>query len=102
MKLDELAALFEKHEEEYLQFDRIAVEDRLSSRKDVHAFLLLEKILPPSDSDGDILACAEHDQVWLDASGECLAEVISEDQVIALRRCGVSFDRDNEALYMFV
>lgn len=80
---------------EHLEFDRI--KNKFSQRPDLHAFILLDKILP---SDHDIISCAEHDEIYLNPNLEELAAVITEEQILELVRCGVNFER--EGLQMFV
>jgi len=87
--------LFEKYEDEYLEFHRI--ENKRSNRPDLHAFLLLDELFP---SDQDIICSAEHDQFWLDVPEEEI-EKIPEDKIIELVRCGVGYDEDIESLSMF-
>lgn len=81
-----LEAKFEECENDFLEFDR--VENKLSSRPDLHAFILLNELVP---SDRDMIASAEHDQIWLDVDADQLAKVITEEQIITLRRCGVFY-----------
>jgi hypothetical protein len=83
--------------EEFREFGRIAAPP--SQRPDLCAFLLLDKLLP---GDRDIVACAEHDQIWLNVDIDELAEVASKDDVVYLLRCGVWYDGDVESLSMFV
>ena len=90
--MSEIAEIFEKHNDEYLKFER--VENKRSRRPDLHAFLLLDELFP---SDFYIICSAAHDEIWLDADGEDL----TEEQVIELSRCGVRFD-DGDGLCMFV
>lgn len=99
MSVDELASLFEKHSDEFLQFDQIPADKRKHKCEDLHAFELLNQLVP---QDGDIICHAEHDEIWLAASLEELAKVITEEQVIELIRCGVRCDSDTETLCMFV
>lgn len=93
----DLSEAFEKAEDEYIKFER--VENPLHPRPDICAFLLLDKLLPGS---GDIVACAEHDEIFLDIDCEKLAEAASEDDIITLSRCGVRFDSDLDSLAMYV
>lgn len=88
---------FEAAEGEYLKFER--VENNLSGRPDLHAFLLLEKLLPGGDR--DLICASEHDEYWLDVDCEKLAEVATQDDINNLSRCGVRFDRDIESLCLF-
>lgn len=98
MTTEELAELFEKHNDEYIKFER--VENKRHSRPDLHAFLLLDELCP-SENDSDMVAAAEHDEIYLDVDVEDLAVVVSEDQVIELTRCGVRYS-DEYGLCMFV
>ena len=92
-----LKEIFDKHNDEFLNFD--AVEEKLSNRADLHAFLLLEKLAP---GHRDMVSAAEHDVIYLDTDVEKLAEVASESQIIELIRCGVMLDSETDSLTMFV
>jgi len=97
MTLDELSEAFEKCDDgEFLEFER--VENKLSARPDLHAFLLLEQLVPGK---GDMVSAAEHDQIWLDVDPSTLAEVITAEQVRDLARCGVMYDSDQECFSLF-
>ncbi len=98
MKMIDLYATFEKHNDEYIRFDR--VENKLHSRPDICAFLLLDKLLP---NDGSrIVSAAEHDDIYLNADCEKLAEVATDDDILTLIRCGVRYDSSTDGLAMFV
>ena len=77
-----------------------------TKRNDLHAFMLLESILPGApNSSGyvmDMVAAAEHDEIYLDINLERLAEVVTLEQVEELESCGVHFDEDGDGLSMFV
>ena len=88
--------LAEKHEDKSYRFNNI--KNPISTRKDLHAFMLLDKIFPGSN---DIISCAEHDQIWLGITPEQILQ-LTEDQIIELTRCGIIFDKDFESLSMFV
>lgn len=92
----DVKATFEKYEKEFLKFERI--EKKNSTRPDLHAFLLLSWKFP---RDRDIIAAAEHDQIWLDVQGEDLAEKATDDDILQLVRCGVMLDNDTDSLFMF-
>lgn len=96
MPLD-LKALYEKHDKEFLRFERVA--NPRSKRPDLHAFLLLDELTPDTR---DMVSSAEHDEIWLDVKIEALAEVITEEQFVDLIRCGVRYDSDVDSLAMFV
>lgn len=95
--LDEIEAFFEANDDEYLKFER--VENKLHYRPDIHAFLLISKILP--EDRGDIITSSEHDEFYLEADCETLFERATEEQVIELIRCGVRFDNSLESLCMY-
>ena len=83
---------------EFLKFER--VHNQLSNRPDIHAFLLLDKLVPRPNR--DMVSSAEHDEIWLDVDPEELAEAATEEQIIELIRCGVRFDSQTDSLAMFV
>lgn len=93
----ELRELFEKHNGEFLKFER--VEPKRSRRADLHAFILLDELVHDEPA-RDILGCAEHDEVYLSIDEDDLAAVVTEAQVIELVRCGVRCDQGS--LCMFV
>ena len=77
MTLEELQGLFEKHDAEFLKFNR--VENKVSERPDLQAFLLLDSLDP---GDRDAVACAEHDEIWLAYDAEKVAQIASEEQIV--------------------
>jgi len=91
----DLDILFEKHEGQFLKLK--LVENKLNFRRDLHVFLLLDKLTP---SDRCMVSGAEHDQIWLDTDLENLAEVITEEQVIELIRCGVMLEDNHLTLFV--
>lgn len=93
----DLEATFEKHSDDYMRFER--VESKLHSRPDLCAFLLLDKLLP--NEGRDMVCAAEHDEFFLDADCEKLAEVATEDDILTLTRCGVHYDSSADSLAMF-
>lgn len=93
----EMRDLFGKHDEHYHRFNDVAVEKRHSNRPDLHAFILLDKLVP---SEQDIVWGSEHDEICLNVNLEKLAAVISEEEIIELVRCGVRCSY--EGLSMFV
>jgi len=106
MALD-LHALFEQHESEFLHFERVT--PKRSMRPDLHAFLLLDEIVPPEPTIGrperpdesyDMVAAAEHDEIYLQTDDGDLAAKATEEQVIELIRCGVRFGRDSLCMYV--
>lgn len=85
----DLQQVFDDNDGEFVKFDRILEERRLSSRPDLHAFILLNKLVP---GQSDMVSAAEHDEIFLDVSLDDLAAVATEEDVIDLIRCGVRLD----------
>lgn len=96
MTSDELQALFETHDDKYTKFEEY-VKNPLSKRPDLHAFLLLDKLVP---GDRDIISASEHDEFYIDIDLEELAEKITEEQVIELIACGAIYSSEYDCLYM--
>lgn len=94
---DNLEALYEKHEDEFCKFDR--VKNKSTTRGDLHAFLLLDRLIP-SPTGCDIVSAANHDEIYLDTDPEEFVKVATEDHVIEIMRCGVRFD--GSGFQMFV
>ena len=90
----DLEALIEKHNDEFLNFAR--VENKRSKRADLHAFMLLDELFP---DDGDMVAAAEYDIIYLAPDPEELAKRATEAQVIELIRCGMVIADDSLAMY---
>lgn len=82
----DLQATFRRFTADYGKFDR--VQKPLHSRPDLCAFLLLDRLVP---GEGDIVTAAEHDEFFLATNCDELAKVATEDDILTLVRCGVSF-----------
>ena len=96
MTTNKLKQLFESDDDyDSLSFDKI--ENKRSKRADLHAFLLLDELVPDTTN---MVTAGEHDQIFLEVNIEDLAKVINEDQVFELKRCGVFVDE--YGLSMFV
>lgn len=103
MTTEEVIALFEKHEDLY-GFKHVT--NRRSNRADLHAFLLLDSLVPETpgkDYAKDIVSCAEHDEFWVSVDLDDLAKAgITEDQVKELIYCGARVDEFQEGLCFHV
>jgi len=88
-----MKGLFDKYHDEYLEFDR--VENKRSTRPDLHAFLLLDELFPGNK---DIISSAGHDQIWLGIETEDI-EKLTQDQILELTRCGVMYDEDSLSMF---
>ena len=88
--------IFANNDGEYGKFEM--VEDKLSNRPDLCAFLLIDKLLGGSR---DMVCASEHDQFYLEADCEVLSLRATEGDIITLIRCGVMFDSETDSLAMF-
>ncbi len=96
MTVKELVEIFDSENGEFLKFHK--VKEKLSNRPDLHAFLLIDKLVP---GDTDIIGGAEHDEIYIWADLEELAKVITREQVVDLCRCGVLYSKPYDTLFMF-
>lgn len=85
-----------ENSDEAQKFERIV--DKFSNRADLHAFILLDKLLP---NNHNIIGSARHKEIFIDIDMKKLAAVITKEQVVDLIRCGVSYDSHYGCLYMF-
>jgi hypothetical protein len=90
----ELKERFDMVEEEFLKFDRVA--NKLNHRPDLCAFLLLDTLIPETK---DIIACSEHDEIYLETDVEKLNELISDEDILTLVRCGVRCGSEGLTMY---
>lgn len=95
MTSEEIAELFEKHEHQCDRFD--LVENKLSDRCDLHAFLLIGKLI---GGNRNIIREANHNVIYMGDEG--LVDVLTEDLIIELSRCGVSYIEGNDFLHMHI
>ena len=95
MTIEEFAEEFE-NDDDYGKFEKVC--NKLSSRPDLHAFLLLDRLMPTRNY--DIVDGAAHDMIFLDPNVEHLAEVITKEQIAELIQCGVIYDDDCLCMYV--
>ena len=99
-----LNEMFEANEDEFLKFERI--ESPVHAAPDLCAFLMLHALAPKKNcGDGNVsnmVAVAEHDEIYLCTDVEELEKVVTLEQVRDLVRCGVRYDSDLQSLCMFV
>lgn len=81
---------------EFLKFDRVV--NPLSKRPDLCAFMLLDSLVPDTDS---IVSAAEHDEIFLGVEVKALNKVVTDEQLLTLVRCGVRYDSSYDSLSMF-
>ena len=94
----QLEKTFEKYKDEFLKFDR--VNPKHHPRPDMCAFIRLHLLSPLETA--DMIAAAEHDEIWLNVDCQKLAENATEEDIRDLVRCGIMYDDETESLHMFV
>jgi hypothetical protein len=96
MTADEMKSLFKENEGLFLQSD--CITERLSQMDDLHAFLLLDKLVPGQQN---IIDGASHDEIYISIDVDKLAEVITPEQIQELIRCGIMYSDEVDSLMMF-
>lgn len=89
-----MRALFEKYKDEFCKWK--CVHPQLSHRADIHAFILLNHLVPGRQN---MVSGTEHDKIYLGIDPDKLAKVVTEKQVIELIRCGVMFEDDHLCMF---
>ena len=101
--LKRIKALFDKFDDDFLEFEKVPAEQRRHHRPDVCAFLYLdERFGGDVDEDGtgrDAVVGAGHDEIWLDWAVGKLFD-FNEEDALYLSRCGIRCD--GNAFAMFV
>ena len=99
MTRNDLKVFFNRYAEtdESHNFERIEV--KFSKRHDLHAFILLDKLMPDGHA---TISASKHDEIFLAFDVDELAELITEEQILELVRCGVGYDNHHDVLYKFV
>ena len=92
--MSEIHDKFEAVNDDYLKFERI--ENKRSSRPDVHAFILLDELFP-SEREMDLIECAEHDIYYFSIEGEQLNK-LTDDHILELTRCGIHYNEEYDRL----
>ena len=91
----EIKRLFEKHDGEFLKFER--VENKKSKRPDLNAFILLDNLFTEEKNiisgacEGDVSINFKEEQMLL----------LSEDDIIELRRCGASYNSEFDCIEIY-
>lgn len=96
MTSNEIYEMFEKHNDDYLRFEK--VKNKHSNRPDLHAFILLDKLFP-SDNEQDIVSASTHNLIYLNIEWELLSKKLTEEIIHELVCCGISFNRNYGSLY---
>lgn len=90
MNTEELTQAFQDaNDKPYGELSFSLVENKLSQRADLHAFLRLDALIPGND---DIVSASEHDEFWLCFDEDAVAAVATPELVLELVRCGVMYE----------
>jgi hypothetical protein len=92
-----LSEIFKKYESHYHRFDEI--ENPKTKRSDLQAFLIIDSIF---DDDKKIISGVDTYSIYLNVEIEELAKRATEEQIIDLIRCGVSYEEKYDSLTIMV
>lgn len=92
-----LQATFEKFNNDFGEFNR--VDQSVTGRQDLFVFLLLDKLMP---GQSDIISWTGHDEIGFSADCDMLAQLATEDEILTLVRCGVTYNEEHHCLSMFI
>ena len=101
MTVDDMVKLFKEASHDYNyrvygtnkdNFIKFYCINKKSKRKDLHAFNLLDELIP---GEKNIIIHTEDGQIYLEIDLEELSEVIKKEQIIELVHCGILCE-DNE------
>ena len=98
MNLDDLQYEFDKVDAEFLKFHKIPNKRRRSERPDLHAFMLLDELVPSTKC---IIDSSSHDIAHIGVDDEEFAKVATPEIILELTRCGVLYSGEGYGLYMF-
>jgi hypothetical protein len=91
-----LKEAFDAYDDEFLNFARI--NDPASKRPDLHAFILLDRLVPGTQ---DIVSSSAHDEYFLQINPREFAAAATEEDVRDLVRCGVRYHDEYDCFAMF-
>mgnify|MGYP003492596196 CR=1 FL=1 len=97
MDIKTMNALFKKYED--TKFEDLDAKDCPSNRPDLVGFLTLDRVCPGTC---DMVAAAEHDQIFLEIDPEVFLANATEDTIRILSACGIWYDADYDSFTMFV
>lgn len=76
------------------------VQGRRASRRDLHAMLLIDALLPAASFGEDVVSASQHDQFWVFPDPHQLAPHLTEETCLELLRCGLCY-QEGEGFYFF-
>lgn len=92
-----LSEIFKKHESHYCCFHEI--ESPKTKRRDLQAFLILDSIFKDNKK---IISGVDTYSIYLSVEIEELAQKATEEQILDLIRCGVSYEEKYDSLTIMV
>ena len=101
LNAEQIEELDDKHEDEYLDWEKVPAERRLHERRDIHVFLMLDKCFPDFGKQHDMVAGADHDEIYLGADPED-ENTLTEEILVDMIRAGLRFDGGTGGFAMFV
>lgn len=96
MPTQSLKTRFAQFDNEYGKF--ALIQAPLSKRSDVHAFILLDRLVPGSER---MIGVSEHDEFYLGVDPDSLNAVATDEQIRELVRCRVRYDESTSSLCLF-
>lgn len=87
----------EKYNDDHCKFEK--VKNKLNNRPDLHAFLLLDKLLPENKN---MISAVSYDIIYLNIDIKELSKKITEEQVHELVCCGIMYESSYDCLSKFV
>lgn len=90
-----IAERFEMVDGEHCNFDLI--ENKRSDRPDLHAFLLIDELFPSPGNNVIASASIDTEELYLDVDFHQI-EGLTDEQILELVRCGVSYDESDYCL----
>lgn len=102
MTLKNIEKLFEQYSDKDVDFNNIPPERRLSNRRDLNAFILLDKLFPVDQEEdmADIISACEHDVAYIDISDKQI-KTLTEENIHDLVASGIYYDSEFNCLVFF-
>lgn len=101
MTENQLEEFFEKHSDEFVEFERI--QNPKHTRPDLCAMLIISEIQSRYSLEkrfSKMVSWSGHDEIYLDVDVEEISEYITEEEIIDLIRCGVRLEESNFAMFV--
>lgn len=93
-----LSKFWEENDDHSHRFEEIPASRRFSNRPDLHAFNLLDRLVPGTT---EMIRWSRSDEVFLGVDITDLTKVATEEDLLDLIRCGMCFNNYQQCLYFF-